>query len=130
MRHARSGWRVVGLVLAMAAFPAVAGDEGDESLKEAWTRVGHSVRGVTRDVGHATRDLTREVGHASRDVAKATGKSAKQAGREVDNATREPRQDAAESGQGLWAQTKQGVADALDSLAEALRGLSDEDESD
>jgi hypothetical protein len=125
--------RSLPALLVTAGFIVVAvpsfANESDPSLKKAWARVGHGMRDATREVGHATRDFTRAVGHTSRDAArgaaKATGRTAKQVGRDADAATREARKDAADAGQGLWAQTKQGIANALDGIADAL-GLADE----
>lgn len=121
--------RSLPALLVTASFIVVAvpsfANESDPSLKKAWARLGHGIRDATREVGHATRDFTRAVGHTSRDAAKETGRTAKQVGRDADAATREARKDAADAGQGLWAQTKQGIANALDGIADAL-GLADE----
>jgi len=107
----------VALLVGLGASPAAAqgekGEKRDESLKEAFAEVGRSIGAVARETGHATRD-----------AVKATGSEVKSAAREADAATQDERDGAAETGKGLWAETRRSVIRALDEFAAALRGLS------
>jgi hypothetical protein len=110
-----------GLVLCSAAVSA----KDDESLADAWGRAGQGIRAATRETGHALRD-----------VAKATGKTAERGAREAGHATRDAMDDfaaknsaadnSAAKNEGTWERVSRGLAEALDDLAEALRGLRDD----
>jgi hypothetical protein len=104
------------LFVGLGSAGGASAEDPEPSLKEAFSEVGRGIKEVARETGHATRD-----------VVKATGAEAKRVAKEADAETRDERGEAAQTGKGLWAETRRGLARALEDFAAALRGLREEE---
>ena len=104
----------MGLCAVLVILWSTAGwaDGRNDSREEAWARARRSIKAAAT-----------ETGHAARDVVRATRKEAARAAHEVDDSTREARGDAAKTGESVWNQAKEGIAEALEDLSAALRDL-------
>ena len=106
------GRHILAMACSVALLLGGSAIRSEDSEAPSWAEVRASMRKAAKEVGAGAREL-----------GGATGKEARLVARGLDESTHEPRREAADDSKGLWAELWQGLTDAVDDLAGALREL-------